>query len=120
MTHNRINAYHIMWLFLFFDLPVCTKRQRKQATKFRKDIEALGFKMMQFSVYACHCPSYQHADALIDKITHVFPDEGNVKILSVTDKQFSKIFNYWGKPESSKNSRIKDSKIPVQLQLEFY
>ncbi len=105
-----------MWLFLFFDLPVCTKQQRKQATKFRKDIEALGFKMMQFSVYVCHCPSYQHADALIDKVTHIFPDEGNVKILSVTDKQFSKIYNYWGKPESSKTSRIKDSKIPVQLQ----
>lgn len=109
-----------MWLFLFFDLPVCTKQQRKQATKFRKDIEALGFKMMQFSVYVCHCPSYQHTDALIDKVTHFFPDEGNVKILSVTDKQFSKIYNYWGKPESSKTSRIKDSKIPVQLQLEFY
>lgn len=22
MTENRLNAYHIMWLFVFFDLPV--------------------------------------------------------------------------------------------------
>ena len=120
MTHKRLNAYHIMWLFLFFDLPVCTKVQRKQATLFRKNIESFGFKMMQFSVYACHCPSTQHADALINRITDVFPNEGNVKILAVTDRQFSRIYNFWGKPKESKNSRINDSKIPVQLQLEFY
>lgn len=24
MTEDRLNAYHIMWLFVFFDLPVTT------------------------------------------------------------------------------------------------
>ena len=26
MTEDRLNAYHIMWLFVFFDLPVTTKK----------------------------------------------------------------------------------------------
>lgn len=37
-----------MWLFVFFDLPVATKKQRKEATRFRKSLEKDGFTMMQF------------------------------------------------------------------------
>ena len=51
MSENRINAYHVMWLFVFFDLPVTTKKERKDATQFRKSLEKDGFSMMQFSVY---------------------------------------------------------------------
>ena len=36
MTEFRLNAYHIMWLFVFFDLPTNTKKQRKNAVSFRK------------------------------------------------------------------------------------
>ena len=50
MSENRINAYHIMWLFVFFDLPVTTKKERKDATQFRKSLEKDGFSMMQFSM----------------------------------------------------------------------
>ena len=59
MSQYRLNAYHIMWLFVFFDLPVTTKKERKLATKFRKEIMEDGFTMMQFSVYMRHCASYE-------------------------------------------------------------
>ena len=36
MTEIRLNAYHIMWLFVFFDLPVSTKKEIKAASLFRK------------------------------------------------------------------------------------
>ena len=36
MAQVRLNAYHIMWLFVFFDLPVTTKKERREATRFRK------------------------------------------------------------------------------------
>lgn len=36
MTEDRLNAYHIMWLFVFFDLPVTTKKEMKAASLFRK------------------------------------------------------------------------------------
>lgn len=51
MTEDRLNAYHIMWLFVFFDLPVTTKKEMKAASLFRKNLEKDGFSMMQFSVY---------------------------------------------------------------------
>ena len=54
MTEDRLNAYHIMWLFVFFDLPVTTKKEMKAASLFRKNLEKDGFSMMQFSVYIRH------------------------------------------------------------------
>lgn len=36
MSEYRLNAYRVMWLFVFFDLPVTTKRERKIASDFRK------------------------------------------------------------------------------------
>ena len=39
-----------MKLFVFFDLPVTKKEQRKIATKFRKELVNEGFTMLQFSV----------------------------------------------------------------------
>ena len=38
MTEYRLNAYHIMWLFVFFDLPVSTKKEMKAAAFFRKNL----------------------------------------------------------------------------------
>lgn len=32
-----------MWLFVMFDLPVMTKKERKDATLFRKNLEKDGF-----------------------------------------------------------------------------
>ena len=43
MEQNRLNAYHIMWLFVFFDLPVTLKKERKAAARFRKDLMNDGF-----------------------------------------------------------------------------
>lgn len=43
MTEYRLNAYHIMWLFVFFDLPVSTKKEMKAAALFRKNLEKTAF-----------------------------------------------------------------------------
>lgn len=96
MEKNRLNAYHIMWVFVFFDLPVTTKKHRKRATGFRKGLEKSGFTMMQFSVYTRHCASRQSADVQIKRIKNMVPEEGQVSILTVTDKQYGDIINFWG------------------------
>ena len=41
MSFDRLNAYRVMWLFVFFDLPVTTKKQRKEATRFRKSLKKM-------------------------------------------------------------------------------
>ena len=49
-----------MWVMVMFDLPVGTKRQRKVAARFRKDLLEDGFWMLQFSVYARPCSSQEN------------------------------------------------------------
>jgi len=96
MSHNRLNAYHIMWLFVFFDLPVVQKTERKAAAKFRKNLEKDGFSMMQYSVYVRHCASKESADVHVKRVEAMIPPKGQVSILTITDKQYSKIINFWG------------------------
>lgn len=88
MTELRLNAYHIMWLFVFFDLPVTTKREQKAASDFRKNLLKDGFVMMQFSVYVRHCASYESLMVHKKRIKSIMPVSGKVSILAVTDKQY--------------------------------
>jgi CRISPR-associated protein Cas2 len=98
-NHTRLNAYQIMWLFVFFDLPTETKKERKAASRFRKDLMKDGFTMMQFSVYLRHCPSGENADVHLKRVRSVVPEKGQVSIVRITDKQYSEIINYWGADE---------------------
>ena len=40
-----------MWLFVMFDLPTQTKKNKKDSALFRKNLEKDGFVMHQYSVY---------------------------------------------------------------------
>lgn len=112
MSYERLNAYHIMWLFVMFDLPVITKKERKAATKFRKELEKDGFVMHQFSVYMRFCGSLESAKAHIQRVRSLSPEAGHISILSVTDKQYSGIVNIWGAIEKKQRA--------TPLQLEFF
>lgn len=101
MSELRLCAYHIMWLFVFFDLPTATKQNRKDSAKFRKELEKDGFTMMQFSVYVRHCPSKENADVHVKRVRTLIPVEGQVSILAITDKQYGDIVNFNGKVEKS-------------------
>ena len=118
MTELRLNAYHIMWLFVFFDLPVTTKKEMKRAALFRKDLEKDGFSMMQFSVYIRHCASRESMDVHTRRVKSLIPESGKVSILGITDKQYSNIYNFWGKP--SKRSKIEKKNISEPAQLELF
>jgi len=50
--HNRLNAYRIMWVLVFFDLPTETANERKIAAGFRKKIMNDGFQMFN-SAFTC-------------------------------------------------------------------
>lgn len=84
----RLNEYRILWILVLFDLPTETKKQRRVAAKFRKEILADGFSMFQFSIYLRHCSSRENAEVHIKRIKKLLPELGHVGILSITDKQF--------------------------------
>ena len=91
MSEIRLNAYRIMWLFVFFDLPTNTKTERRHAAQFRKALEKDGFSMMQYSVYVRHCASKENMQVHINRVRRSMPPSGYTSILSVTDKQYGDI-----------------------------
>ncbi|MDI9310445.1 MAG: CRISPR-associated endonuclease Cas2 [Limnohabitans sp.] len=100
-----------MWLFVFFDLPTDTKKDRKNASGFRNNLLKDGFSMMQYSVYVRHCASSESADVHEKRIHRLLPPLGKVSVLRITDKQFGNIQNFWGKAEVAKQPQ------PTQLEL---
>ena len=117
MTEIRLNAYRMMWLFVFFDLPVVTAVERRQAMLFRKNLEKDGFSMMQYSVYIRHCGSKESLDVHVQRVKGMIPKEGNVSILAVTDKQYSNIYNFTNVQKDHKKKVNIIRKEPVQLEL---
>lgn len=94
---DRVNAYRIMWVLVFFDLPTETKKERKIYAKFRKEILADGFNMFQFSIYLRHCASRENADVHIKRVKKILPQKGHVGIMCITDKQFGMMEIFRGK-----------------------
>lgn len=95
--YERLNAYRVMWVLVFFDLPTETKKERKIYAKFRKDILTDGFQMFQFSIYLRHCSSRENADVHVKRVKKILPSKGHIGIICITDKQFGMMEIFRGK-----------------------
>lgn len=80
-----------MRMLVFFDLPVDTKSNRKAATQFRNFLLKDGYYMVQFSVYARICSGYDAVETHRKRLTHHLPDNGSVRLLVITEKQYESI-----------------------------
>lgn len=80
-----------MRLVLFFDLPMVTKQERKIYTQFRKYLIKNGYMMMQFSVYCKIFPNREAAINHISILRKQVPKNGQIRIMVVTEKQYSRI-----------------------------
>ena len=80
---ERLNAYRVMWILVFFDLPTETKENRRDAAVFRNDLLNDGFTMFQYSVYLRHCASMENAQVHMKRVEQKVPPEGNVSILCI-------------------------------------
>ena len=94
-----------------FDLPVDTKKSRKAYTQFRKKLLQDGFTQMQYSIYIRHCASEENAKVHVSRIERSIPDDGEVRVLTITDKQYERMKVFWGK------KRRKPEPPPPQLEL---
>jgi len=100
-----------MWVLVFFDLPTETKKERKAAGKFRKELLQDGFTMFQFSIYMRTCPSRENAEVHSKRVKQSLPEHGHVGILKITDKQFAMMELFYSREVSEK------PEIVQQLQL---
>jgi CRISPR-associated protein Cas2 len=96
-----VTGYRSMWLLVMFDLPTDTKRARKEYAIFRKRLLRDGFQKMQYSVYLRHCASIENAEVHTIRVQRSLPPEGEIRIISVTDKQFERMEIFLGKIRQS-------------------
>lgn len=96
MKTTRFNAYRSMWVLVLFDLPTETKKERRDASQFRKRLIESGFQMFQFSIYLRFCQSVENANMHIKRVKHVLPSKGKVCMISITDKQFGNMELFYG------------------------
>ena len=104
MQNDRLNQYRIMWVLVLFDLPTETKKERKAASDFRKNLQKDGFTMFQFSIYLRHCMSMENANVHIRRVKKLLPDKGHIGIICITDKQFGMMELFYGKNKAEKQT----------------
>lgn len=107
----ELSGYRWMWVIVMFDLPVQSREARKRYADFRKGLIRDGFLQMQFSVYLRHASSRENADVHVGRVEAMVPREGEVRVLTVTDKQFARMRVFWG------GNSAEIERPPSQLEL---
>ena len=92
--------YKYMRAVLFFDLPVVSPKQRKDAQKFARNLKKLGFFMLQESVYVKMNLDDYYTEQTVKAVDAIKPSEGSIMILNVTEKQFQQMRILLGEFES--------------------
>jgi CRISPR-associated protein Cas2 len=92
-----------------FDLPVDKPVLRHEYAAFRAALRRQGFTMLQYSVYVHYAASDETEETLRKKVQATLPSHGQVRVISVTDRQFEKMEVYVGR----KRRPVEDP--PVQL-----
>ncbi len=92
-----------------FDLPVKSKREQREANRFRNQLLDLGFVRSQLSVYVQYLPLSVRSKAVVAEVKKLLPSGGDVHILAVTDEQWSKAIRF------SNSKQVELPKIGDQL-----
>lgn len=85
------SKYRMAWVMVFFDLPVGTPEERRDAANFRKDLIKDGYMMVQFSVYARPCGSADRVETQVRRLRSNIPARGEVRGLLITDAQWGRM-----------------------------
>lgn len=112
MMHVQVTplGWRTMWIIALFDLPTETKRQRQRYARFRRELLNDGFSMMQYSVYKRHCANKENATVHVQRMGQRVPEEGEVRFLQITDKQYGDMVIFTGK------KRKAPEETPAQLE----
>lgn len=90
-----------MRMILMFDMPMDTVEEKKAYRKFRKFLIDEGFLMHQFSVYSKLLLNNSASIAMIERLKAHNPQKGSITLLTVTEKQFSRMLYLSGEKDMS-------------------
>lgn len=89
-----------------FDLPVGSKKEMRDATKFHEFLLDQGFEISQFSIYARFCNGKDRYESHLKRIEGNLPEKGEIHVLAFTDKQYEEIVQFEpAPPQAARNSR---------------
>ena len=80
-----------MRMLVLFDLPTETLQDRREYTRFRMFLIKSGFMMMQESVYCKIILNASSQNVMLENLIRNKPSDGVVQVLTVTEKQFSRM-----------------------------
>ncbi len=81
-----------------FDLPTTSKKDRSNASKFRKFLLEDGYQMMQFSVYVRPCVTASRQQTHLRRVKVHMPPEGSVRAIYITRAQWERSYIIHGSP----------------------
>ena len=100
------------WMMVTFDLPMTSKKQRREATSFRNFLLNDGYLMIQFSVYARSCVSFARQQTHLRRLKEHLPPEGSIRAIFITRSQWERSFVIHGKPAEPETPEG----VPDQMQ----
>ena len=90
-----------MRMLVMFDLPTETAENKRAYRQFRKFLINEGFLMHQFSVYSKILLNDTASKSMVSRLRKNNPDDGIVTVLTITEKQFSRMVFLSGKQDMS-------------------
>lgn len=85
-----------VWLLVMFDLPTLEPEQRRAANAYRKLLIDRGFSRVQLSVYCRYMINATSAIPTVNFLKATVPEEGYVRILHLTDRQWAAGWHLYG------------------------
>lgn len=92
-----------MRMLVMFDIPTETHEDKKAYRQFRKFLIAEGFIMHQYSVYSKLLLNGTAKNAMMMRLEQQNPQKGLITVLTVTEKQFSRMVYLSGKRSTAMN-----------------
>ena len=82
------SLYKQVRVLILYDLPMSEIEDRKEYSKFRREMLKLGCYLVQFSVYAKVIKNEVYYKSFIDKLKKILPKKGEVRVIKLTEKQY--------------------------------
>lgn len=94
-----------MRLFVIFDLPTKTKKEKILYYRFRRFLLNDGYIMLQYSVYIRVCNNLDNIKKHQQRLNKHIPSKGHVRSLIITERQFMKMQIHVGKIIKNENNQ---------------
>lgn len=107
MTGMKEMNNRFMRLMVFFDLPVKSKKDKKEYTRFHKFLINDGYYMLQYSVYSRTTRNIDDAHKHLKRLEKNLPSKGSIRAMIVTEKQYDSMYLLTGERLKRASCKIK-------------